>query len=388
MCDRSCRSPVQHPMRRCSSTRRTPTFRGESLIGHPECRSSQRSHRPHVRQGVRPRRRAHRRADRRVRGARAAPAHRPTVQPQHLRRRRARSGLDDSPTTSGISIRCGRRRLLYSALNRLNVRYWPSDANFVLAAFGRMPGGSIGPGRAPDTRPRQVARPGVLRLPPHHHRRRRAHTGVHCRARGGPVRRGVIDRQDDGDVDRDAAGPRRAGPIRRRDRYPFSRSHARAVRAPRRRSISRSRPAATSTSISITRSRISASRSARRSRRRSGLERGINRAGYFVMPMDETLGVAAIDLGGRAHAVVDLRLKVTRVGDLQSGAADRFLRGLRPGRARQRAPEGAVRTLEPPPGRGDVQGVRAGAARRVLAGPAAARMLPSTKGLSGVKTLR
>ena len=49
-----------------------------------------------------------------------------------------------------------------------------------------------------------------------------------------------------------------------------------------------------------------------------GSKRGINRAGYFVMPMDETLGVAAIDIGGRAHAIVDLRLKVTRVGDLQS----------------------------------------------------------------------
>jgi len=41
-----------------------------------------------------------------------------------------------------------------------------------------------------------------------------------------------------------------------------------------------------------------------------GSRRGINRAGYFVMPMDETLGVAAIDLSGRIHAVVDLKLRV------------------------------------------------------------------------------
>ena len=49
-----------------------------------------------------------------------------------------------------------------------------------------------------------------------------------------------------------------------------------------------------------------------------GDRRGINRAGYFVMPMDETLAVAAIDLGGRPHVVVDLKLKVKRVGDLQA----------------------------------------------------------------------
>ena len=43
-----------------------------------------------------------------------------------------------------------------------------------------------------------------------------------------------------------------------------------------------------------------------------GDRRGINRAGYFVMPMDETLAVAAIDLGGRPHAVVDLKVEASR----------------------------------------------------------------------------
>jgi imidazoleglycerol-phosphate dehydratase len=62
-----------------------------------------------------------------------------------------------------------------------------------------------------------------------------------------------------------------------------------------------------------------------------GARRGINRAGYFVMPMDETLGVAAIDLGGRAHAVVDLRLKVRRVGDLQSELITDFFEGFAQG---------------------------------------------------------
>jgi imidazoleglycerol-phosphate dehydratase len=58
-----------------------------------------------------------------------------------------------------------------------------------------------------------------------------------------------------------------------------------------------------------------------------GTRRGINRAGYFVMPMDETLAVAAIDLGGRPHAAVDLRLKVRRVGDLQAELVHDFFEG-------------------------------------------------------------
>ena len=58
-----------------------------------------------------------------------------------------------------------------------------------------------------------------------------------------------------------------------------------------------------------------------------GTRRGINRAGYFIMPMDETLAVAALDLGGRPHASVDLKLKVRRVGDLQAELIHDFFEG-------------------------------------------------------------
>lgn len=58
-----------------------------------------------------------------------------------------------------------------------------------------------------------------------------------------------------------------------------------------------------------------------------GTRKGINRAGYFVMPMDETLAVAAIDLSGRPHAAIDLKLRVRRVGDLQSELIHDFFEG-------------------------------------------------------------
>ena len=58
-----------------------------------------------------------------------------------------------------------------------------------------------------------------------------------------------------------------------------------------------------------------------------GDRRGINRAGYFVMPMDETLAVVAVDLGGRpALAYRDL-VKVRLVGDLQSELVEDFFGG-------------------------------------------------------------
>jgi imidazoleglycerol-phosphate dehydratase len=58
-----------------------------------------------------------------------------------------------------------------------------------------------------------------------------------------------------------------------------------------------------------------------------GDKRGINRAGYFVMPMDETLAVAAIDLSGRPHTVVDTKVRVRVVGDLQTELVHDFFEG-------------------------------------------------------------
>jgi imidazoleglycerol-phosphate dehydratase len=58
-----------------------------------------------------------------------------------------------------------------------------------------------------------------------------------------------------------------------------------------------------------------------------GDRKGINRAGYFVMPMDETLAVVALALGGRPHTVVDLKVKVRLVGDLQTELVHDFFEG-------------------------------------------------------------
>ena len=64
-----------------------------------------------------------------------------------------------------------------------------------------------------------------------------------------------------------------------------------------------------------------------------GDKRGILRAGYFVMAMDETLAVAAVDLSGRVAYVVDDQVDVPVVGDLQTELVtdffDGFARGAR-----------------------------------------------------------
>jgi imidazoleglycerol-phosphate dehydratase len=58
-----------------------------------------------------------------------------------------------------------------------------------------------------------------------------------------------------------------------------------------------------------------------------GSKKGINRAGYFVMSMDETLALAAIDLSGRPYLVLRAPLKARRVGDLQTELLEDFFQG-------------------------------------------------------------
>jgi len=58
-----------------------------------------------------------------------------------------------------------------------------------------------------------------------------------------------------------------------------------------------------------------------------GDRKGINRAGYFVQTMDETLAVVALDLGGRPALVYQDRVKVRVVGDLQTELVHDFFDG-------------------------------------------------------------
>ena len=58
-----------------------------------------------------------------------------------------------------------------------------------------------------------------------------------------------------------------------------------------------------------------------------GNKKGILRAGYFLMPMDETLSVAAVDFCGRTSVVVDTKVKVRLVGDLQAELVHDFFEG-------------------------------------------------------------
>jgi len=112
-----------------------------------------------------------------------------------------------------------------------------------------------------------------------------------------------------------------------------------------------------------------------------GDRKGINRAGYFVMPMDETLAVAAIDLSGRPHAVVNLKVKARMVGDLQTELVHDFFDGFASG-ARANV---HVQVLYGRSSHHHVEAVFKAFARALRVACARdarlKRMLPSTKGL-------
>jgi imidazoleglycerol-phosphate dehydratase len=58
-----------------------------------------------------------------------------------------------------------------------------------------------------------------------------------------------------------------------------------------------------------------------------GNRKGIFRAGYFLMPMDETLAVAALDFGGRAFCVVKAKFSSRLAGDFQTELVEDFFQG-------------------------------------------------------------
>jgi imidazoleglycerol-phosphate dehydratase len=58
-----------------------------------------------------------------------------------------------------------------------------------------------------------------------------------------------------------------------------------------------------------------------------GSKRGINRAGYFVMPMDESLALAAVDLSGRPYLAFHAPIRARLVGDLQTELLEDFFHG-------------------------------------------------------------
>jgi len=99
------------------------------------------------------------------------------------------------------------------------------------------------------------------------------------------------------------------------------------------------------------------------------------------MPMDETLAVAAIDLGGRPHAAVDLKVKVLKVGDLQTELIHDFFEGFAIG-ARANV---HVKVLYGRSSHHHVEAVFKAFARALRVAVAKdkrlAKMLPSTKGL-------
>jgi imidazoleglycerol-phosphate dehydratase len=112
-----------------------------------------------------------------------------------------------------------------------------------------------------------------------------------------------------------------------------------------------------------------------------GNKRGILRAGYFLMPMDETMGMAAVDFCGRTAAVIDTKVRTRLVGDLQSELVDDFFEGF----ARGARANVHARVLYGRSSHHKIESLFKAFARALRAAcwrdPQMVRLLPSTKGV-------
>ena len=112
-----------------------------------------------------------------------------------------------------------------------------------------------------------------------------------------------------------------------------------------------------------------------------GDKRGILRAGYFLMTMDETLGLAAVDLSGRASHVVETKVRVRLVGDLQAELVEDFFEGFARG-ARENV---HVKTMYGRSNHHKIEALFKAFARALRFAcsrdPQLKKVLPSTKGL-------
>ncbi|HEX9112620.1 MAG TPA: imidazoleglycerol-phosphate dehydratase HisB [Terriglobales bacterium] len=112
-----------------------------------------------------------------------------------------------------------------------------------------------------------------------------------------------------------------------------------------------------------------------------GSKRGILRAGYFLMAMDETLGLSAVDFCGRTSAVVDTKVRTRLVGDLQAELVRDFFDGF----ARGAHASVHARVLYGRSSHHKIESLFKAFARALRAAcwrdRRMARLLPSTKGL-------
>jgi imidazoleglycerol-phosphate dehydratase len=110
-------------------------------------------------------------------------------------------------------------------------------------------------------------------------------------------------------------------------------------------------------------------------------KRGILRAGYFLMPMDETLGLAAVDFCGRTSTTVDTKVRAGFIGDLQAELVHDFFDGF----ARGARASVHARVLYGRSSHHKIESLFKGFARALRAAcwrdRRMARLLPSTKGL-------